>query len=335
MTSEGIPKRERTWDMARGRWHGILPALGLPSKCVNKKNQSCPLCGGKDRFRFIDTEGRGTYVCSQCGGGTGLTLLMKFNNWGFREAAMQIDKIVGNIPVQTAKPIDVREARKLKNSLWAEGYPVQAGDPVDLYLSARGLAARPRCLRTVFSLPYRGEPVTRHPAMLAMFCDADGRPNTLHRTWLTHDGRKAEVEQPRKMMPGALAKGGAIRLQEAVGEVLGVAEGVETALSAAALHGLPVWAVTSEGLMRAWKPPAGVRRVVIFGDADAHYVGQAAAYELGRRLSVEKLVDVVEVKIPDVLGTDWNDELMSEPSEVTVRRMRGNDWPDRQAGIAE
>lgn len=274
------------------------------------------MCGGKDRFRFINSDGMGTYICSQCGGGTGLTLLMKFKNWNFKEAVMQIDKIVGNTPVRQARKIDVKASRDMKNALWADSYPIQEGDPVDLYLTARGLTARPTCLRTVFSLPYRGETVSQcYPAMLAMFTGPDGRPNTLHRTWLTQDGRKAEVEQPRKMMPGAIARGGSIRLAEAMGEVLGIAEGIETAMSAEALHGLPVWSAVSEGLLRVWNPPEGIKRVVIFEDGDPNYVGQAAAFELARRLTIEKRAEV-EVRIPGYstpkhfTKIDWNDFLM-------------------------
>lgn len=300
--------RQSTLDAALGRWSGILPALGLPAACVNGKNQPCPMCGGRDRFRFINTEGRGTYICSQCGGGTGLQLLMKFKGWDFKEAAMQIDKIVGNIPVRQARKIDTRHGREIKNSLWADSYPIQDGDPVDLYLTARGLKARPPCLRTVFSLPYRDDG-SRHPAMLAMFTGADGKPSSIHRTWLTQDGRKAEVEQPRKMMPGSVARGGAIRLQEVIGKFLGIAEGVETAMSVTAIHGFPCWSAVSEGWMRMWVPPEGVTHVVIFGDNDRNFVGQAAAYELARRLTIEKRAEV-EVRIPQKIDADWNDILM-------------------------
>ncbi|WP_308538738.1 primase-helicase zinc-binding domain-containing protein, partial [uncultured Pantoea sp.] len=54
---------------ARGQWPRILPALGV--KVVKNRHAACPVCGGKDRFRFDDKEGRGTWFCNQCGAGDG------------------------------------------------------------------------------------------------------------------------------------------------------------------------------------------------------------------------------------------------------------------------
>ncbi len=52
---------------ARGHWAKILPALGV--NILKNRHQPCPVCGGKDRFRFDDQEGRGTWFCNQCGAG--------------------------------------------------------------------------------------------------------------------------------------------------------------------------------------------------------------------------------------------------------------------------
>jgi len=38
-------------------------AIDIPP---NNKHGACPVCGGKDRFRCDDKNGRGTWVCSQC-----------------------------------------------------------------------------------------------------------------------------------------------------------------------------------------------------------------------------------------------------------------------------
>ncbi|WP_250206017.1 primase-helicase zinc-binding domain-containing protein, partial [Escherichia coli] len=45
---------------ARGHWAQILPALGV--NILKNRHQPCPVCGGKDRFRFDDQEGRGTLM---------------------------------------------------------------------------------------------------------------------------------------------------------------------------------------------------------------------------------------------------------------------------------
>ncbi|MDW5657205.1 primase-helicase zinc-binding domain-containing protein, partial [Klebsiella pneumoniae] len=39
---------------ARGHWSRILPALGV--KVLKNRHQPCPVCAGKDRFRFDDQE---------------------------------------------------------------------------------------------------------------------------------------------------------------------------------------------------------------------------------------------------------------------------------------
>ena len=140
--------------------------------------------------------------------------------------------------------------------------------------------------------------------MIAMVSGPDGAPSTLHRTYLTNDGRKAPVIEPRRLMPGIIAKGAAIRLGPA-GDALGIAEGIESALSASALFGVPCWAAVSAGMLAAWQPPPEAKRIIIFGDNDSSYAGQAAAYALAQRLRSDERV--VEVLIPAEVGFDWND----------------------------
>ena len=70
--SERLDVREA----AHGRWPSILSALGLDERALSGRHGPCPMCGGKDRFRFDDKEGRGTYFCSGCGAGDGVQLAM-------------------------------------------------------------------------------------------------------------------------------------------------------------------------------------------------------------------------------------------------------------------
>ena len=142
-----------------------------------------------------------------------------------------------------------------------------------------------------------------------MVTGPDGAPSTLHRTYLTADGRKAEVEKPRLLMPGPFPKGGAIKLA-AHGEVLGIAEGIETAFAASALFGMPCWAAVCDTALAAWLPPEDVVQVIIFADNDQNFAGQAAAYRLAHRLAVKDRV--VRVESPSTSGWDWNDVLWQE-----------------------
>jgi putative DNA primase/helicase len=301
-----MPSRLPLRDRAQGRWLGILPALGIQESFLNGKHGPCPLCGGKDRWRWDNREGRGTWICSRCGAGDGIALVMQKNGWDFREAAKQIDIVIGSVPADAPKrERGDCEKRDAMNKLWQSSKAVALDDPVGRYLAWRaGLTSFPSCLRTASNVRYQADPPSFHPAMIAMVTGPDGAASTLHRTYLTADGRKAAVDEPRRMMPGTIVRGSAIRLAPA-GDALGIAEGIETALSASALFGIPCWAAVNAAMLTAWQPPFEVKRIIIFADNDASYSGQAAAYALARRLGSQDYA--VEVRVPVESGTDWND----------------------------
>ena len=54
-------------NQAMGRWYGILISLGVDAGHLRNKKGPCPGCGGRDRFRWDDKDGRGTFYCG--GGG--------------------------------------------------------------------------------------------------------------------------------------------------------------------------------------------------------------------------------------------------------------------------
>lgn len=298
-------------DRARGRWAGLLPLVGVDSRYLSGKQGPCPMCGGKTRFRFDDREGRGTWICNHCGAGDGADLALKVTGCEFRDLAERIDSLLGSVPPQAVRRrASLDTSREALRRLWRESTPVADGDPVSLYLASRvGLSDVPRCIRTVGRLRYHDETPSWHPAMVVMVSDPEGTPATLHRTYLTPDGRKASVEAPRRLMPGSIPEGAAIRLFEA-GPVLGIAEGIETALSAASLFGVPTWAAVSSSMLAKWMPPDGAREIVVFGDGDPKFGGQAAAYALAHRLSLKGLQ--VRVEIPARAGADWNDILLEK-----------------------
>jgi putative DNA primase/helicase len=297
----------KTCEAARGKWKGILLTLEIDAKQLTGKHTACPICGGNDRFRFDNKDGAGTWICNQCGAGTGMDLLMKARGWDFRTAAQEVDKVLGNVPSDPpGKPaLSVDDSRRLKNQLWKASVAVDEFNPAGWYLSERVPGWKPCAdLRYVerAPVPHGGG---FSPALLALVRDAAGNPATIHRTFLTAEGRKAAMDNPRAMMPGDLPDSVSVRLAEA-GEVLGIAEGIETALAAQAKFDVPCHAALTAGFLAKWQPPEGVSKVIVFGDCDQSFTGQAAAYTLAHRLS-RKLQ--VEVRIPGQFGTDWADEV--------------------------
>ncbi len=298
--------RAKTSDLAKGKWRGILLTLGVGDQFLTGKHAPCPVCGGRDRFRFDNRDGSGSFICSQCGGGTGFKLLELVKGWDFRTAAAEVDRIIGRVEVEPVKPgLDPERRKKMLNGLWKGGETITPGDPVQRYLEGRGLDLPQNrdCLRFVASCPVPDE-VGARPAMVAMVSGPDGKPVTLHRTFLGPNG-KADMPEPRALMPGQVPDGAAVRLSMH-GDRLGIAEGIETALAASKRFGLPVWAAINSTMMVKWLPPEGVKQIVVFGDNDPKFGGAAAAYVLAHRLAARLHLDV-EVRIPERTGCDWAD----------------------------
>ena len=309
---------ENTKERARGKWRSILPGLGVSTSLIDGKHHPCPDCGGKDRFRFTDYKGTGGYICSQCGAGSGFDLLMKVNGWDFRTAACEVDKIVGTCtPDRKNQGRSEADKRDAMNKLWRSAKVLTPDDPAGRYLWRRTrVTTFAPCLRFAPALRC-ADAGTNYPGLLAKLTAPDGRPSNIHRTYLTEAGQKAHVEGPRRMMPGSIAKGSAVRL--AVPEAtLGVAEGIETALSATALTGIPCWAALNAEMLKCWQPPDVVTHVVVFGDNDENCTGQAAAFDLARRLQAKGYE--ISVKIPEHVGHDWDDvhRLQFEPDAVKM-----------------
>jgi putative DNA primase/helicase len=86
---------DTTMTRARGRWREILPRFGIDPRFLQKAKGPCPLCGGKDRYRFDDRDGSGSYYCNQCGPGLGLTLVRKLKGWDCATACREIDALIG------------------------------------------------------------------------------------------------------------------------------------------------------------------------------------------------------------------------------------------------
>ena len=311
-------QREPLRDRARGRWVGILPQLGVGASSLDGRHGPCPMCGGRDRFRFDDKDGEGTWICSKCGAGDGVRLVMMANGIEFAEAAPRIEELIGSVePAPIKVGLSEEDRKNALNRLWRLSSAIRADDAAGRWLAARvGLqGGYPEDLRFVSRMRYsdpRADRSSEHPGMIAMVRQSDGTPVTLHRTYLAPSGRKADVSEPRKLMAGKTPKGVSIQLAQP-GSILGVAEGIETALAAAAIFGVPVWAAINSSMLEAWQPPAGVSEVIVFGDHDPKFGGQAAAFALAHRLACDDRLGVTaRVEMPARAGDDWNDVLLND-----------------------
>lgn len=299
----------KTADAARGKWAGILSAFGVDQSLLTGKHGPCPICGtGKDRFRFDDKDGNGTWFCNQCGAGNGIQLLMAWKGWDFKDAAREVDAIVRNVQEskQQRRSDPLIRLRKI-----AHGIESMDGiNPVRLYLQRRGLSPTQE-IKYHPRMDHWDESGRVHvcPAMVAMFQSVEGKPLSYHVTALTPDGKKACIEPVKKIMPPVepLA-GSAIRLT-AVYPHIGIAEGIETALAVMRDYRIPCWAAANATLLEKFAPPVGVNQVTVFADNDENYAGQKAAYTLAHRIHGAVAVEVV---VPPDAGTDFADILPME-----------------------
>ncbi len=322
---------------AQGRWGEILPSLGVAPEYLRDRHGPCPGCGGRDRWRYDDRDGRGTWYCSGGGEpayGDGIDLLVHAHGWTRAEALRAVALALGladrdssatpptprPAPRATVRPPSVGAAARLRR-LWCESSPIPAGGPVpDViaeYWRGRGLADAlidvPEDLRYHPDLAYwaPAEPrpirVGAWPALLAIVRDPAGTPITMHRTWLAAGGHKAPVPAPRKLAtlsPGTTMTGAAIRLYPPTSGCLILGEGVETAMAGRLLRpAWGAWATVSAGGLTAVEIPPDVREVLILADHDR--AGLRAAQGAAERLA--RTVDVRLAIPPDGPGTDWAD----------------------------
>ena len=303
-------------------WPSVLAQLGIPESALRNKHGPCPACGGKDRFRFDNKNGRGTYYCNGCGAGDGFQLLERVHGWPFVEARKRVmaaaglrgdatSRTSGDRPVGAAlwsAPTEsaARPSRRVLTIRRDRCAVANCRDAID-YLDSRGLWPLPTgcTLSAHATVEYwdGADRVGRYPALVADVTDADANLVTVHVTYL-RDGQKLVSHEPRKILSPLTGRSAcAVRLMPAA-DVLGIAEGIETALSASVLDGVPVWAALNATLLAKFEPPPSVSRLIVYADRDE--AGLIAALRLMERLQGRV---AITVRTPIAPANDWNDTL--------------------------
>lgn len=302
----------KTKDAMAGRWRDALVEHGVDESLLTNRHSACPICGGKDRFRFDDKEGSGSWICNGCGSGDGFKLLIEVTGKPFKELAAELDKQCGNYSQEKAKPKAEDDGKKMIMRIARGLMPAAAITPVAAYMRSRGIRHLPsEYLRYNPSVWHHGES-RNSPAMVAAMRDVTGKVKGYHLTYITERGEKMKAEQVRMYTKGATGDC-VIRLSE-VQEHIGLAEGIETALSVTAIYGVPCWATGDTVRMGKFKVPDGVKEISIFADIDQNYAGETAAFSLASRLVREGYTCSVYQHCPR--GTDYNDMLLSQQKET-------------------
>ena len=150
--------------------------------------------------------------------------------------------------------------------LWDRAHAI-AGTRAETYLKARAIALPPVGTNALRYLPrLKHTPSGREfPCLIASLTDWTNRLVAVQRTFLAEDGTKKAPVISAKMTLGPMGHA-AVKLIEPRGEILALAEGIETALSAYALHFIPTWATLSAKRLSQIRIPPHIRRVVIFAD---------------------------------------------------------------------
>ena len=213
---------------------------------------------------------------------------------------------LASVPAETdlrARPSATNWLRQRALELWDTSSRLQ-GSSAQEYLRRRSLTTPSSALRFNPRTPLGGgKLVTFRPALIAALHEA-GSFVAVQRTFLDlHEPRRArDLANPRRMLGRPF--GGAVVLEPAT-DVLGLAEGVETAFSAMVLLGLPVWATLGNERFARIALPDTVTRLVLLPDNDrGGRIGASkasAAYAMPGR--------TIETVWPPTGFNDWNDVL--------------------------
>lgn len=153
------------------------------------------------------------------------------------------------------------------------------------------------------------------PALVARVTDfVTGAPMTLAFIRLDpQSGRKASGPGAKTCLWGHRKSGGVVRLSRfvEVGGRLGVAEGIETAMTVIAEGHGPVWAALGADNLKRLLPSDRFGELVIWADHDR--AGREAADHLGGRWGAAG--HGVRIALPPNYDTDWNDVVMTTASE--------------------
>jgi uncharacterized protein (DUF927 family) len=345
-------------ELVRGRELELLSHFGVAWPVAGKTHVHCPFPSHQDpnpSWRWDSSDQR--YKCS-CGSGDIFEFLKRLKGWEFAKAALYIEnEFLGasavNFPFKgkaflapgaplRASPVDNEAAAKAKARkvakarTWWDGAESVEREALVYLRDVRGIPLEtwPSTIRYAKALRH-WDPITQtesfYPAIICAMSRAPGGPvEAIGRIYLSDDGKKAALPQPKKTF--APTAGLAFWIGQP-GARLVIADGAEDAV---AVHGAgSPFVCTSLGVTNIPNIvlPDCVREVVIFADrakggppgayeGESHIARARAKWEaLG--VSV-RIVLAAGVDERGQLNKDANDMLKSEGPEAVRRLIDGD-----------
>ncbi|EPD7342318.1 DUF927 domain-containing protein [Escherichia coli] len=300
---------------AEGRWPYVLAGLSIDVPDSSRRHAPCPACGGKDRFRF-DDNGRGSFICNQCGAGDGLDLIKKVNNCDTTEAAQLAADVLGidyreteTDPTAASQRREQLEADRQRHEQERQKKAAEDAEQRRATFSRLYAGMRQRAIQGEAEyLQSKGLTGFNYPLMpdgslLLELVDESGAVTAAQT--ITPQGEK-------RLLNGSAKRGAyhAVNAPESPQSVL-IAEGLATALSVHLMRpdALTVAAIDAGNLlpvaevMRRKHPKA---QIIIAADNDHHQNGEA---NTGREAAEKAALSVAGwVSMPPTdYKADWND----------------------------
>ena len=259
---------------------------------------ACPSCGYGGAFTVTIRGDQTLFRCHACQDQTRVVQALVERGLWRRSGTPRRSNGDGHVVATRSHAGTLRAVR----DLISDSRPA-TGTVVERYLRSRGLKAP--IPPTIRYLPdaWHAESGRSWPCMLALVTRwPERQPCAVHRTFLTPRGAKLAVLPAKKTLGST--RGGAVRLA-AAGSVLGIGEGLETALSIQESCDIPVWAALSAGNLKVVRLPDLPLASTIIVGADNDPAGRRAAEDAALAWSV--LGRNVRIAVPPVAGEDFND----------------------------
>lgn len=317
--------RISTVDAIVGKEELILSHYGLPEITGNRHfSGECPLCSKRRKFRLNRHNDRVSYICV-CGNGSVINLVMETQGKDFKTVCDEIDNLIGNEfkpeprKYNENKTLHLPRKEILMNRFTA--IHTIKDSPVEQYLKSRGIRELPQMSVKFSQSEYDHAESRSFNCMYAIATTENMDIAYTHKTYLENGG-KADVAVNKKMETvnkyneqctscgTEHAANVAVRMFE-YGEVLGICEGIESALAAKQLFGFPTWSVLNTSIMKAFKAPRGVTTLIIYADNDKNGAGMAAAFVCGNKnILANNDVEKVIIRMTDKPDSDFNDMIL-------------------------